>query len=133
MISRERLTNPRPRQWHPDTPGVSVPWLARANGVSVRTMERQRAALPPAPAPETVSIELAVRMALIRAPGGMMPASSRMAIAALAADGITYNELREKFRCSRNTVWRCVKQWPSGFDPLSWQRKTTAEQQRFEN
>lgn len=69
-----------------------------------------------------MTIELAIEMARHRQQGGIMPAPSRMAIAALAGNGATYKELQGIFDCSRNTVWRCIKRWPLGFDALSGRR-----------
>ena len=131
MTSRKRPTNPIPRQWHPHTLGVSMPWLARANGVSVRTMERRRTCSTHQLLQTMITNELAIEMAQIRRRGGVMPAPCRMAIAALATEGAPYKELQIKFRCSSNTIWRCVKQWPQGFDPLTWTRRLTNEQKRF--
>lgn len=123
MISRVRQIPSRPRQWAPEMVGVSIPWLARANGVSIRTIERQRAVRTEIYHNPIMTVELAIRMSQVRRYGGFMPIASRLAIATLAHEGKTYKELAEAFACSQSTIWRCVKQWPNSFDALSWKRR----------
>jgi hypothetical protein len=50
--------------------------------------------------------ELGLEMALLRPPGSIMPMWSRMAMAEYAADGMTYADLAELFRCGKSAVWR---------------------------
>jgi transposase len=110
-------------------PGVTAAWLAHANGVTVKTIERWKQQSDPADVDLTIlTPELGLEMALLRPPGSIMPMWSRMAMAEYAANGMTYAELSELFRCGKSTVWRCVKRWPGGYAPLSGKRLLTPQQ-----
>ena len=121
--------NPNPWTWHPHLPGVTTAWLARANGVSVKTIRRWRERSNPADADvRSMTAELGCAMATLRRPGSMLPLWARMAIAELASKGVSYTELARQFQCGESTVWRCVKGWSGGFAPLSGQRLLTRKQ-----
>jgi hypothetical protein len=110
-------------------PGVTTAWLAHANGVTERTIERWKQQSDPAEVDLTIlTPELGLEMALLRPSGSIMPMWSRMAIAEYAANGMTYAELSELFRCGKCTVWRCVKRWPGGYAPLSGKRLLSKQQ-----
>ena len=122
--------NPTPWTWHPHLPGVTTSWLAHANGVTVKTIERWRKRASPAEVDlSTLTAETGLEMAIIRPVGRVMPMWSRMAVAEYARRGMNYAELATMFRCGKSTVWRCVKRWPSGFAPLSGRRLLTPQQQ----
>lgn len=123
------LRSPTPWTWHPHWPGVTTAWLALANGVSTKTIDRWRRQTNPADVDlAIITAELGLKMCLLRPPRTVMPLWSRMAIADFAAQGVAYNELAIKFRCGRSTVWRCIKRWPGGFAALSGQRILTMQQ-----
>ena len=135
-LSRRLLMNnlngnqtPNPWTWHPHMPGVTVAWLAQANGVSVRTIRRWRQRYDPAGVDlSSMTAQLGRTMAVLRRPGSMLPLWSRMAIAELAWKGANYRELARQFQCGESTVWRCVKGVSGGFAPLSGQRLHTKQQ-----
>ena len=122
--------NPAPWTWHPHMPGVTTSWLAHANGVTVKTIERWRKRTDPAQVDLTgITAETGLEMAVMRTAGCVMSMWSRMAIAEYARQGMNYLELAAMFRCGKSTVWRCVKGWPGGFAPLSGRRLLTLQQQ----
>ena len=125
------IRNPSPWTWHPHMPGVTSSWLAFANGVTARTINRWRKQASPADADLSLfTAEIGLAMSLLRPAGTFMPMWSRMAIAEYASKGASYGELAQMFGCGKSTVWRCVKKWPRGFDPLSGKRLLTHQQQR---
>ena len=67
-------------------------------------------------------------MALMRPKRGMLPYWSRMAIAELSAQGMTYAAIMTMFGVGRSTVYRAKKGKPRGFAPLSGQRVLTPQQ-----
>jgi len=107
---------------------VTTRWLARANGVSVWTIRRWRRLHPESPPTLNPTRELGLAMALARPPAGLLPLWSRMAIADYAHHGASYREIAAMFRCSKNTVWRCVRRRPTAFEPLSGRRALTGQQ-----
>jgi hypothetical protein len=122
-----------PRSFPVNLPGVTVEWLARANGCSARTVRRHRGTLPPdaravAPLLTQMGPALAVRMAQLRPPRGVLPLWSRLGIAELAAGGATYAELMAWFGTSRSTVYRAIHCAPAGFSPLTGERMLTTQQ-----
>ena len=128
--SMSAIRNPTPWTWHPHMPGVTTSWLAAANGVTVRTINRWRKRASPADVNlSMLSAEIGLAMSLLRPAGYVMPLWSRMAIADYASKGASYVELAVMFRCGKSTVWRCVKRWPEGFAPLSGKRVLTKQQQ----
>lgn len=129
MNNLNGIRNPIPWTWHPHLPGVTTAWLARANGVSVKTIRRWRQRATPADADvSSMTAQLGCEMATLRRPGSMLPLWSRMAIVELASKGASYSELAGQFQCGESTVWRCVKGWSGGFAPLSGQRLLTRQQ-----
>lgn len=122
--------NPTPWTWHPHMPGVTIAWLADANGVSVKTISRWRLLSSITDVDlSSLTAELGLEMALIRPAGGTMPMWCRMAIAEFAWQGASYDHLAEMFHCGKSTIWRCVKGRSCGFAPLSGQRLLTKQQQ----
>ena len=118
-----------PWTYHPHMPGVTTSWLAHANGVTVKTIERWRQKSSPADVDLTIlTAETGLQMALIRPAKFLLPVWSRMAIAEYARRGVSYAELATMFRCGKSTVWRCVRRWPGGFAPLSGRRLLTPQQ-----
>ena len=129
--SMHAIRNPSPWTWHPHMPGVTTSWLAFANGVTSRTINRWRKQASPADVDLSLfTAEIGLAMSLLRPAGTFMPMWSRMAIAEYASKGASYGELAQMFGCGKSTVWRCVKKWPRGFDPLSGKRLLTHQQQR---
>lgn len=122
------MADPIPWAWHPHTPGVTVKWLASANGVSVWTIRRWRRKYPPSPVPFVPSREIGLEMAEIRPPGTVLPLWSRMAIAELAHEGVSYRKLAKMFNCSKSTVWRCVRSRSKVYDQVSGARTLSANQ-----
>ena len=119
-----------PWTWHPHLPGVTTSWLAHANGVTVKTIERWRQKASPADVDLSIlTAETGLEMATIRPARCLMPVWSRMAVAEYARRGESYAELATMFRCGKSTVWRCVRRWPGGFAPLSGRRLLTVQQQ----
>jgi len=123
------MPNLLPWAWHPQTPGVTIRWLARANDVSVWTIRRWRRRYAQPPAALDLSLELGLAMALARPPRGLMPLWSRMALAEYAHNGVSDQELAKMFRCSKNTVWRCVRQRSTAFERMSGRRLLSSQQQ----
>ena len=122
--------NPSPWTWHPHLPGVTTAWLAVANGVTVRTINRWRRLSDPADIDLSfLTAETGLEMALLRPAGRAMPMWSRMAIAEYASQGASYVDLALMFQCAKSTVWRSVKRWPVGYAPLSGTRVLTEQQQ----
>lgn len=124
-----------PRAFPVDLPGVAMSWLAKANGCSSSAIARARR---PASgiSEEAVAVvdgmtpELALAMAEFRPRRGMLPYWSRLAIAELASQGVTYAALMELFRVGRSTVYRAIKGQPRGYALFSGQRLLTAVQGR---
>lgn len=115
--------------------GVTISWLAAASGTSRSTVERAKRATSAGSktaATEDFSITTgtAVEMALVRPRRGMLPYWSRLAIAELSAQGMTYAALMTMFGVSRSTVYRAKKGKPRGFAPLSGRRLLTPQQTR---
>ena len=120
---------PVPWTWHPHLPGVTTSWLAHANGVTVKTIERWRLKSSTADVDLTIlTAEVGLEMAQIRPARCMMTVWSRMAVAEYARRGASYTELATMFQCGLSTVWRCVRRWPGGFAPLSGRRLLTVQQ-----
>ena len=129
--SMPNIRNPSPWTWHPHMPGVTTSWLAVANGVTARTINRWRKKANPADVDLSLfTAEIGLEMSLLRPAGSFMPMWSRLAIAEYASKGARYGELAQLFGCGKSTVWRCVKKWPRGFDPLSGKRLLAHQQQR---
>lgn len=128
-MSSSLPANLTPWTWHPCTPGVTSAWLAHANGVSVKTIQRwrDRADLPPVDL-SSMTAEMGLEMALLRPPGCVLPMWSRMAMAEFARRGASYAELAKLFQCGISTVWRCVTGKTSGFTVLSGRRRLTQQQ-----
>ena len=122
-----------PRAFPVDLPGVSTSWLAKANGRSSSAIARARRSLR-CLSEEAVAVvdgmtpELALAMAEFRPRRGMLPYWSRLAIAELASQGMTYATLMELFRVGRSTVYRAIQGQPRGYAPLSGRRVLTALQ-----
>src|SRR5690554_3177855 len=129
VSGKQSMSDPLPWAWHPHTLGVTTRWLARVNGVSVWTIQRWRRRNTQLPAALDLSLELGLAMALARPPRGLMPLWSRMAIAEHAHNGVSYQELAKMFRCSKNTVWRCVTQRSTAFERMSGRRLLSSQQQ----
>ncbi len=119
------MTTPRP--YPASLPGVTVEWLARANGCSPRTIRRWRSS----PSPDNGAIdhllsqltpEVAMEMALLRPPRGTLPFWSRLAIAELAQRGATYSELMRLFGVGRSTVYRAIHRPCSAYCLVSGRR-----------
>lgn len=123
------IHNLRAWTWHPHMPGVTTSWLAIANGVTARTVNRRRLKADPADVDlSLLTAQMGLAMSSFRPSRSIMPMWSRMAIAEYASQGASYEELARLFRCSKATVWRCVKRWPAGYDPLSGKRVLTKQQ-----
>jgi transposase-like protein len=130
------LTNRPTRQWPSDMPGVTTAWLARANGVSERTIRWRRANKPTAPAKmrealSAIDAEMGCNMVLSRPPSAPLNYWTRMAIAERAHRGETYAELCKAFGVNKSTVWRCIHRMAKGFQPLSGTRVLTVSQSRL--
>ena len=122
-----------PRTFPVDLPGVTSSWLASANGRSPKSIARGRRSVQflsaeAALVVATMTPELAVAMAQFRPPRGMLPYWSRLAIAELASQGLTYAALMELFMVGRSTVYRAIRGQPRGYIPLSGQRLLTPSQ-----
>lgn len=129
MVSKSNIKNLSTRTWHPHMPGVTTSWLASANGVSERTIRRRRQKTDSSDFDLGIlTLETGLELSMLRPSGGVLPIWSRMAIAEYAARGKSYNELSQMFNCSKSTVWRCIKRWPSAYDPLSFKRVLTKQQ-----
>lgn len=75
--------------------------------------------------------ELAQQMAVLRAPGTILPLWSRMAICELAFHGTTYAELMQMFQAGRSTVYRAIQRPNLAFCGLSGHRQLSAAQMSF--
>lgn len=127
--SNRASKTPTPWTWHPHLPGVTTAWLAYANGVTIKTIDRWKCKSSPADVELShMNAEIGLQMALLRPPGTVMPMWSRMAIAEYASNGASYAELAATFKCGKSTVWRCVKRWPGGFALLSGRRVLSRQQ-----
>lgn len=127
--SKRASETPTPWTWHPHLSGVTMAWLANANGVTTKTIDRWKRKTNPADVDLShMSAEVGLQMALLRPSGTVMPMWSRMAIAEYASNGASYVELAEMFKCGKSTVWRCVKRWPGGFALLSGRRVLSRQQ-----
>jgi hypothetical protein len=129
-VGRKSILGPFPA----DLPGVTIEWLAKANNCSARTVRRRRRAslTPGSPAVAelltNMTLELALEMALLRPPRGVLPFWSRMAIAQLAAKGATYSQLMQMFSVGRSTVYRSIHRAAAAYCPLTGRRQLTKAQ-----
>jgi len=126
------MTFPRPVPF--DLPGVTNSWIARANGCSVSTVRRRRLEVVEdarcAELLANLSAETSLLMGRIRAPRGVLPLWSRMAIAEFAARGATYRELMKMFGVGRSTVYRALHRTSTTYAALSGCRQLTEVQAR---
>lgn len=121
------------RPFGPNFPGVTSAWLARANGCSVRSIHRWRARPDVESAAVTefwssMTVELALEMALLRPRRGVLPFWSRLAIADFAARGATYADLMRMFRVGRSTVYRAIHRPSTAYCSLGGRRQLTQVQ-----
>lgn len=77
---------------------------------------------------ESMTLDLAMEMALIRTPGGTLPFWSRLAIAELARSGTAYADLMQLFAVGRSTIYRAIHKPCGGFCPLSGRRLLSSGQ-----
>lgn len=122
-----------PRAFPVDLPGVTISWLAKANGRSSSAIARARHRCGGLSG-EAIALvacmtpELAVAMAEFRPRRGMLPYWSRLAIAELASQGMSYASLMELFKVGRSTVYRAIKGKSGGFAPFTGRRLVSRSQ-----
>lgn len=123
------------RQWPADMPGVTTAWLARANGVSERTIRWRRAkSKTPIEDIPLVDAKIALDMAQGRPKGAHTVQWTRYAMMERVAAGETYRTIAAEFGVSMATVQRSVRGKMRGFQPLSFGRVLSSSQtQNFKN
>ncbi len=124
-----------PRAFPVDLPGVTVSWLASANGCSRSSITRARTPADSLSAEaraivSSMTPELALAMVQFRPPRAMLPYWCRLAIAEMASKGIPYTALMQLFRVGRSTVYRAIRGQPRGYAPLSGRRQLTHSQSK---
>lgn len=116
-------------------PGVTTAWLARANGVSERTIRwrRGRAKTPIEDMP-VIDLQLALLMALDRPDGSHITHWTRLAMMERVGAGEIYRAIAVEFRVSVATVQRSVRGKMRGFQPLNGKRVlSTSQSQNLKN
>ena len=112
-------------------PGVTTAWLARANGVSERTIRWRRAKSKTQTAElPAVDIDTGLAMARLRAKGGHLCLWTRLAIAARVKSGAPYREVATEFGVSIATVQRAVGRGARGYHILAFTRALSASQSK---
>lgn len=117
------------RQWPADLPGVTTAWLARANGVSERTIRWRRVkcatAFQDLP---LIDAKVALEMARGEPKGAHTIQWTRYAMMERAAAGAKYSAIAVEFGVSVATVQRSVQGGPRGYQPLSFRRVLSSSQ-----
>jgi hypothetical protein len=117
------------RQWPADMLGVSTSWLARANGVSERTIRwRRRNWMTSSADLPQVDAQAALAMARVRPVRGHLCLWSRLAILERVQAGVTYRQAASEFSVSIATVQRAVRKGFRGYDLLACTRVLSSSQ-----
>ena len=117
------------RQWPADMPGVTTAWLARANGVSERTIRWRRARVRTRIENMlTIDAQVGLELAQGRPKGAHVSLWTRLAMMERVANGGTYQSVAVEFGVSVATVQRSVRGYGRGFHLPSGVRVLSATQ-----